>query len=362
MLTPATLHPTRSVLFISRKWPPAVGGMETYCVELTRVLASMLPVRVIALPGRQNGAPPQLTALIRFAFSTARAYLTLPEPPRVLHISDLASWPFALLAVMRRPRPIVVISIHGTDVSFHRRKSLKGRLYGAYLRLGAKLLPHARLLANSFATASAASETGWLTSKVIPLATNVDAPAPVDSHDGNLLFVGRLIERKGCLWFVRNVLPLLPEAVGLKVAGPLWDEKEGDALRHPRVTYLGSLSPDELREEYRKALCVVVPNIDPPSGEFEGFGLVAADAAAAGGLVLAAGTGGLLQAIVDGKTGFLVPAGNAKAWATKINEIASWSNDYRADFLIGAWKSARIAFSWRRVAEETTDFYRDSLA
>src|SRR3546814_6236030 len=49
-----------SILYLTRKWPPAVGGMETYSGKLTQALARCadIPVSVIALPGRRNGQPP----------------------------------------------------------------------------------------------------------------------------------------------------------------------------------------------------------------------------------------------------------------------------------------------------------------
>jgi glycosyltransferase involved in cell wall biosynthesis len=263
---------------------------------------------------------------------------------------------------MRRPRAAIVISAHGTDVSFHRRKSAKGRLFGAYLRLGAILLRQATIISNSSATAQVAAETGWRSATVIPLATSIEAlPAP-QGHAGALLFAGRLIERKGCAWFIRNVMPLLPPHIRLKVAGTIWVEAERAALDDPRVSYLGPLATNALTEEYRRALCVIVPNIDPPSGEFEGFGLVAPEAAAAGGVVVAAATGGLTDAVIDGQTGFLVPPADAEAWASKIAEIARWSGEQRAAFTSAAMEMAREQYSWERVTEEVLRVYERATA
>ena len=49
----------RSVLFISRKWPPAIGGMETYSVRLTAELAKLIPgsrIQRIAAAGHLTNA------------------------------------------------------------------------------------------------------------------------------------------------------------------------------------------------------------------------------------------------------------------------------------------------------------------
>lgn len=331
--------------------------METYSVELTSELSRLVPVEVIALAGRADGSPPDVASLVRFAIACARRYVARKRPPDVLHIGDMASWPLALMAWTRRPRARIVLSAHGTDISYPRRKGWKGRLYGAYLRLGSTLLRRALVVANSATTAKAAAETGWASEAIVPLAARIPGERPPSTHGPDLLFVGRIVERKGCLWFVQNVLPLLPENIGLTVAGPLWNSAEGAALNDARVVYVGPLTGKALVDAYRDALCVVVPNINPPSGEFEGFGLVAAEAAAAGGLVLAAATDGLVEAVLDRETGLLVESGNAEAWATKILEISAWKEERRQEFIHRAMERARARYSWARVANDMLRLY-----
>lgn len=342
------------VLFLTRKWAPAIGGMETYCLRLTECLDKLAEVEVVALPGRADGAPPSPLALLAFPLTVMGRWLGRKARPDVVHLGDMALWPLGLLA---RGTTRIVLSAHGTDVAYHRRGGLKGRLYGAYLRLGSRLLTRARVIANSRATAAVAAETGWKSSAVVPLATDVSGEAPDGSHDGTILFVGRLVERKGCGWFVREVLPLLPETIRLRVAGTGWHEAEQAALSDPRVEFLGPLRGQALVEAYTSAMCVVVPNIDLPNGEYEGFGLVAPEGAAAGGVVLAAASGGLTDAVIDGETGLLVPAGNAAAWAERILEVAGWSRDRRCAFIAGAMARAAEHYSWGRVASETLAAY-----
>jgi glycosyltransferase involved in cell wall biosynthesis len=245
-------------------------------------------------------------------------------------------------------------------VSFPRRGTLKARLYGIYLSLGALLLRGTTLIANSSATAAVAAESGWRTAAIVPLATRTPPAAIPTSHDAHLLFVGRLVARKGCLWFVREVLPKLPPRFSLKVAGTIWHDSERAALADDRVCYLGPLFDENLHEAYRNALCVIIPNIEPPSGEFEGFGLVAPEASASGGVVLAAATGGLVDAVIDGETGMLVPAGDADAWAAKIVEVGEWPAAVRKIFIERAMESSRHFYSWERVADDVLKVYENA--
>ena len=241
----------------------------------------------------------------------------------------MASWPFALLARLRRPSIRIVMSAHGTDVSYGRRTGWRGWLYRVYLRTGAALLASARVIANSEATAEACRQAGFRRIEIVPLASDFRAPALMPGPGSRVLFAGRLIRRKGLSWFVGSVLPLLPEDIGLEVAGSLWSDEEAASLLDQRVGYMGVLDQPALANAYAGALCVIVPNIEMANGEFEGFGLVAVEAAAAGGVVLASNTGGLRSAVKDGVTGFLLEPGDAAAWAAKILDISNWNRARR---------------------------------
>lgn len=348
------------VLFITRKWAPAIGGMETYSLRLAERLRLLTRLELIALPGRADGQPPSALRLALFPFTVLRGWLALAKRPDVMHLGDMALWPLALLARLPGSQVRVVLSAHGTDVAYHRRGGFKGRLYGAYLRLGARLLRQATVIANSHATARVAAETGWRDSKIVPLATDIAGTPGDGSHDGTVLFVGRLVERKGCGWFVREVLPLLPQGIRLRVAGTGWHASEQAALADPRVEFLGALHGQALVDAYAGALCVVVPNIDLPNGEYEGFGLVAPEGAAAGGVVVASASGGLTDAVIDGTTGFLVKSGNAQAWAERIADIAGWPQEQRRSFVTASMAAAQARYSWDRVAADCLRIYAEA--
>lgn len=350
------------ICFVTRKWAPAVGGMETWSQQISAELAKHVPLEVIALPGRSNGLPPTALALLAFPFRVAWRYLRRKRAPDILHIGDMALWPVGLLARLRHSSTQIIMTAHGTDVSYTRRAGLRGRLYGAYLQLGARMLGNATVITNSRATERATHENGWSNTQVIPLATDIIGPAPDGSHNGSILFVGRLVELKGCAWFIRNVLPLLPEGFHLQVAGTCIDNDERAALTSPRVTYLGKLQGDLLVEAFSKAMCIVLPNIRPASGTFEGFGLVATEGAAAGGVVIAARCGGLPEAVVDQRTGFLIEPEQPELWANEIMRIAHWTEEERRSFIQKSMQCADAQFRWPRVAKDILQIYQRTAA
>ncbi|KAG9611648.1 hypothetical protein KCV01_g2387, partial [Aureobasidium melanogenum] len=166
--------------------------------------------------------------------------------------------------------------------------------------------------------------------------------------DPYILFVGRLVPRKGASWFVRDVLPRLPRTIRFIAVGKAWDSDEEAALRgSDRVDYRDFVSAEHLRELRQGALAVVMPNLPTGGTDVEGFGLAALEAVADGGVLLASGIEGLVDAVVDGETGFLLPAGDVEAWASRIEAIRDWAPTDRSAFIAHAREIVAARFSAR---------------
>jgi phosphatidyl-myo-inositol dimannoside synthase len=344
------------ILFLTRKWPPAVGGMEVYCRELVRELQSRADVDLRALPGRGDGKRPSAFAMIAFGLSTAFDILLKGTKADVVHGGDLAMWPLVFVASLRRRAIRPLLSAHGSDIALAHRHGFRAKLYAFYLKLGVWLLPHATVLANSRATAKLVRRCGFADVRVVPLATICTQAAP-EAPEPYILFIGRLIRRKGCAWFIREVLPLLDSGLRLVVAGVEWDFDESRALQNPRVEFRGAVFGNELAALRARATAIVVPNLAMGMEGFEGFGLTAVEGAADGGVVIAAQIDGIADAVRDGLTGFLLPAGDAPRWAAKIREISAWTQTARRAFIEASQAAAARIYSWPRVADETMRAY-----
>lgn len=354
-------HPKgHEIIFVSRKWPPAIGGMETYSIRLVEELRQHTTVKTMVLPGRENGAPPKALALVGFGIVTFFRLLFQRNRARVLHLGDMAIWPLAIATILRHGAESIVVSAHGTDVSFPRRRTLLGRLYAFYLKFGGLVLHRAEIIANSNATAEETRLYGFQNVSVVPLATDFkrrDAPL----QPTQMLFAGRIIPLKGLKWFCEEVLPHLPPDMTLNVAGTIWDQNEAGCLDTPQVNYIGHLNQDQLAIAAAESLCVVIPNVETPNGQFEGFGLLAIEAASAGGVVLASDHGGLKEAVIDNITGLSLPSGQAEAWIEAVSDVRGWTTNKRAKFVEQATRTIAQQFSWQRVAEETLQIYRQPM-
>ncbi len=82
----------------------------------------------------------------------------------------------------------------------------------------------------------------------------------------------------------------------------------------PNVTLLGEITEDGLRDLYARCRGFITTAVD------EDFGIAPVEAMAAGKCVLATGEGGYRETVVDGRTGFLLPA-DPDAFAHKIREL-----------------------------------------
>lgn len=166
---------------------------------------------------------------------------------------------------------------------------------------------------------------------VLPMGADISAvperpPSATRSDRGvRLLFVGRLVEKKGlgvlldALRTVPTGLPLSLEVVG---DGPLRGRLERAAEGLP-VTFSGQLGRAQLMRRYVDSDVVVVPSVLAASGDQDGLPVALLEAMAAGCAVVASDLPGLNEAIEHDVSGLLVPPGDQAALASALSELAS---------------------------------------
>jgi glycosyltransferase involved in cell wall biosynthesis len=353
------------VLFITRKWPPAIGGMETYSFELTKALKNeALELKVLALPGKVDGSPPGLLALFIFVFKSLFFIVTHSNQYDVVHIGDFVLAPLGFIARVTSRKSKVFIMIHGLDILFGNRKGLLPAVYRVYQYLITKLKPAHHYVANSSNTGELCSSHALEPFTVIPLGVRTDLPALDNVTPSNdILFLGRLVTRKGAAWFSQNVLPHLDEKYRFIVIGKTWDKSEEDILRiNPRVVLKGYVDDAELSVLKQTCLLAVMPNQPSESAtDVEGFGLVAAELSVQGVPLIATNIEGLTSAVINKETGFLIEHDSIETWVKQINDIALWSTEKRTEFALNCRNVAMSYYSWERVGKDTVKHYRSGI-
>lgn len=199
---------------------------------------------------------------------------------------------------------------------------------------------------------------------VIPCGVDTDDFRPLHVPPGDrprLLVIGRLVERKG----VGNVIEALSQLPGveLMVAGgpaPEFLDTDPDiarlrrlAARHgvqDRVRFLGSVDrPDVPRVMAEADIVVAVPWYEP-------FGIVPLEAMACGRPIVGSAVGGLLDTIVPGVTGELVPPRRPHLLAPVLRDLLA-DPQRREEYGRAGRARAVTTYQWRQVAAATEDVY-----
>jgi len=300
--------------FVVRKYPPAIGGMELLSFNVVSRLSARHPVEV--LPMRTPG-----WMLPWFIVSSAFrvGWACVKGDVALLHVGDPVLAPLALVA--RSLGIPCSVTIHGLDIVYERGvyplwRKFFVRGFDAYICI-------------SEATRLAALRLQIPRDRIHVIGVGIDVveqpSSPVARDSTVILFVGRLVRRKGVAWFVAEVLPALATRhpdVKLVVLGDGPERRAiaASATAHgvgDRIVWLGARGDDEKASRFATAAVCVMPNI-AVAGDMEGFGIVALEAAAAGCPVVASDLEGLRDAIADGESGALVAAGNVDAWVHAI--------------------------------------------
>jgi glycosyltransferase involved in cell wall biosynthesis len=145
----------------------------------------------------------------------------------------------------------------------------------------------------------------------IPNGINAAPPeVPVAAWvDGRLkvLFVGRLDVQKGFDVLLEAIQPIKNRVTVRVIGDSVVERKKFDSQQNDGASYLGWLGPHEIASHMMACDVVVMPS------RWEGFGLVAIEAMRLKKPVVASSVGGLVEIIVNGTTGYLVPPDSANA-------------------------------------------------
>ncbi len=182
-----------------------------------------------------------------------------------------------------------------------------------------------------------------------------------------ILFVGRLIRRKGVQYLV-EALSLIRREVDARliIVGEGFLKGELKRLAQEMrlgdfVSFPGKVSQEELEGHYRNCDVFVLPAIHDASGDTEGLGVVLLEALGFKKPVVASRVGGIADIIEDGKTGLLVPEKDAQALAHAIVRIL---RDEKLSRALGqrGYKRVGDVFSWEKIVAGLIQIYSETAS
>ncbi|MGW5672985.1 glycosyltransferase [Micromonospora sp. NPDC003776] len=372
------------------------GGQNTHVAELSAALAAAghdvrvytrldavdLPltvrtpdgydvVHVPAGPAEPVAKDDLLPYMPAFGEWLAERWRTGDWQPEVVHAHFWMSGLAALAAGRRTGVPVVQ--------TYHALGTVKRRHQGAQDTSPPGRLTHERELGRSVdrVVAQCQDEVAELVRMGVPRSRMTVVPSgvnlstfgplgPVAERDGGrprILTVGRLVERKGFQDVIRATA-LVPDAECVVVGGPPAGLLETDpyALRlralaescgvADRVKLIGAVPREEMGRWYRSAdVLVAAPWYEP-------FGLTPLEAMACAVPVIGTAVGGLIDTVVAGRTGDLVPARDPAALGAAIRGLLG-DRIRRFAYATAALERARTRYSWTTTAERLAELYAE---
>ncbi|MFD4959681.1 glycosyltransferase [Microbacterium sp. NPDC058389] len=225
----------------------------------------------------------------------------------------------------------LVVTVHGNDVTrTDLRADAEARAGRAYARRLTSALRYASSVLAVSQFIAQETRSGYDVPehkvKVMHIGIPVGTPPPERDPEWDLLFVGRLVAKKGVSDLLAAVERLglrgSPPSVRIIGDGNLRSTLEAEAAAgRVSATFTGAQSPDQVAVAMERARVFVAPSRTAPDGDAEGFGMVFLEAARAGRPVVAYNHGGVGEAVVDGVTGILVPEGDVAGLADAIERL-----------------------------------------
>ena len=204
---------------------------------------------------------------------------------------------------------------------------------------------------------------------VVPCGVDVASFVPVPREPTGrprLLVLGRLVERKG----VGNVITALGRLPGvdlLVAGGPARDALSAD----PEVCRLRELAVEAgcadrvqfLGRVHRADVPALIASVDIVVAVpwYEPFGIVPLEAMACGRPVVGSAVGGLLDTIVPGVTGELIPPRRPDLIADTVRALLA-DPDRRAAYGRAGYERAVSIYRWEQVAAATETVYETVLS
>ena len=197
----------------------------------------------------------------------------------------------------------------------------------------------------------------------------------VNPSEPYVLFVGRITRQKGVTHLV-DAIPHLPPRTQVvlcagapdtpEIAAEMREKVERARAVNPRVIWIEKmLSKPEMIQLYSNCSVFCCPSV------YEPFGIINLEAMACRAPVVASATGGILEVVVDGVTGYLVPFDQdpvtsfpfhpdafSRDLAKKLSALLADPEKARR-FGEAGRKRVEEKFSWTAIADRTIELYRE---
>ncbi|MFH1509070.1 MAG: glycosyltransferase family 4 protein [bacterium] len=348
------------VLFIARTFSDAPGGMQ----QVSRNLLENLPVEKISILNKSVSR----LSLVWFLPYSFFMGLIFGASVDLIYLTDGVMAPVGRLLGKIYGKPVVA-TMHGLELTYN------NWFYNLFVKRSfAKLT---KIICVSNFTKSLCLQNGIAEDKLITIPSGYSKIKLYEKNECRqrlisdnidlkdhftLITVGRLVKRKGVLWFLQNVFPKLgPDMKYLIIGdGPehesirkfIWQEK----LKN-RVYLIKNCSNTKRDILLSAADLFLMPNIKV-AGDVEGFGLVALEAALTLKPIVASAVDGLTSAVSD-QMGILCPEKDTTCFVNSINKFLN--EEYYDQFARSAYNYVKTTYTWEKTINNYLNCFKEVI-
>ncbi len=322
----------KKVLLITLDFLPRLGGVGQYLLNIAEFFSENIIVVTspqdndLGFDSAQSFKVYRKSLLFRFFWprvlpsALVIKWIFDKERAEILAVNDVLPLGYAALVLKWFFKIPYFVFLHGLDFNLAKRNFWKKFWLRKILRNAKFVVCNSRHLEN---------EVKKLDSKlgIAVVYPTLGSPTPykfVESRTPIIFSLGRLIRRKGfdkLILAFPKIKEAIPDAV-LIIAGKGPEEEflRKSAGGNSGIIFVGEISEKQKWAFYNLCDLFALPTREI-NGDTEGFGIVYLEAAYFGKPSVAGNSGGVSEAVLDGKTGILVDGGNVDEIAGAIVKL-----------------------------------------
>jgi phosphatidylinositol alpha-1,6-mannosyltransferase len=302
----------KKLLFISHSFPPLVGGIENQNRDLARGLGKLIDVKIIA-----NGKGKYfLPVFAPYAFF--KALFLMKKYDACLFGSGVVAPLGFFLKIFHRNKKFFSV-IHALDIIYANKKGFLPAIYKHSNIPFIKKMDKLFMVGN--ASIEEAVKLGFKREKCTFIPNGIYINNIREKHERSelaklldmnleektvLLRHSRFVPHKGTSWFIKNIMPKLPENIVLVASGnrvhkntvgdpddfPACEKAVKENGLENRIKLLPSISWDHVKILMNTVDILISPNIKNP-GSMEGFGINVVEGQACGRVTIGSNMEGI---------------------------------------------------------------------
>jgi len=253
----------------------------------------------------------------------------------------------------------VITTVHGHDITKHENAVAQSRVNQRFFAEVDRVIAVSKFIAQQ------ALERGCPEQKLVQHYIGIDLEkfdqVKKESPNPSLLFVGRLVEKKGCTYLLQAMQVLQSRFADISLTiigeGSLKSALQQEAQeRQLNAHFAGSASALEIREHLARSWLFVAPSITATDGDMEGLGMVFLEAQALQTPVVSFRSGGLVEAVEEGTTALLGDEKDVEGLTQNITDLLE-NNELRHNMGISGRTRVEQHFDVRRQCAKLESIY-----